>query len=90
MENNSLLTLYCLEKKTYDAYDFWHNITLSILTIAICFPNIFPNITWKYHLLQLWIVGIFLFLASCFFLFQKQQANKRISHIIRILLAKNP
>lgn len=90
MNNNDLLTLYCIEKKTFDNYDFWHTIAVSALFFTIGFPIIFPNVVWKYHLLQLWVIDIFLFLTSCFLLFQKQQTNKRIGHIILILLAKNP
>lgn len=89
MNNNTLLTLYCLEKKTYNAYDFWHTCTFSSLLLTICFPKIFPNITLEYRL-SLWIIGICLLLVNFFLSFQKQQVNARMADIIRILLAKNP
>lgn len=90
MTNNELLNLYNLEKSSYDTYGTWRTALLLgwlfklILNIS---SNFYDS---KNGMIIFWISNFVLFVAFMILTAQREQANKRVSQIMKMLLNKNP
>ena len=90
MTNNDLLNLYNLEKSSYDTYGTWR----TALLLGWLF-NLILNISSNFYdskngMIIFWISNVVLFVALVILTAQREQANKRVSQIMKMLLNKNP
>ena len=90
MTNNDLLNLYNLEKSSYDTYGTWR----TALLLGWLF-NLILNISSNFYdskngMIIFWISNFVLFVAFVILTAQREQANKRGSQIMNMLLNKNP
>lgn len=90
MTNNELLNLYNLEKSSYDTYGTWR----TALLLGWLF-NLILNISSNFYdskngMIIFWISNFVLFVPFVILTAQREQANKRVSQIMKMLLNKNP
>lgn len=90
MTNNDLLNLYNLEKSSYDTYGTWR----TALLLGWLF-NLILNISSNFYdskngMIIFWISNFMSFVAFVILTAQREQANKRVSQIMKMLLNKNP
>ena len=86
MTNNDLLNLYNLEKSSYDTYGTWR----TALLLGWLF-NLILNISSNFYdskngMIIFWISNFGLFVAFVILTAQREQANKRVSQIMKMLL----
>ena len=89
MTNSDLLNLYNLEKSSYDTYGTWR----TALLLGWLF-NLILNISSNFYdskngMIIFWISNFVLFVAFVILTAQREQANKRVSQIMKMLLNKN-
>nr|DAJ71857.1 MAG TPA: hypothetical protein [Caudoviricetes sp.] len=89
MTNNDLLNLYNLEKSSYDTYGTWR----TALLLGWLF-NLILNISSNFYdskngMIIFWISNFVSFVAFVILTAQREQANKRVSQIMKMLLNKN-
>ena len=90
MTNNDLLNLYNLEKSSYDTYGTWR----TALLLGWLF-NLILNISSNFYdskngMIIFWISNFVSFVAFVILTAQREQVNKRVSQIMKMLLNKNP
>lgn len=90
MTNSDLLNLYNLEKSSYDTYGTWR----TALLLGWLF-NLILNISSNFYdskngMIIFWISNFVLFVAFVILTAQREQANKRVSQIMKMLLNKKP
>ena len=90
MTNSDLLNLYNLEKSSYDTYGTWR----TALLLGWLF-NLILNISSNFYdskngMIIFWISNFVSFVAFVILTAQRDQANKRVSLIMKMFLNKNP
>lgn len=90
MTNNDLLNLYNLEKSSYDFYGTWRT-SLLLGWVFNLIINISSNFYDSKHGMVIFVISNFvLFVVFVILTVQREQANKRVSQIMKMLLNKNP
>lgn len=89
MDNKTLLQLFCIEKKTYDSYVYWHHITLSIIMLLIILPNFLREYLSPIFYLLFLIVSLFLWIINFYFYLKMLQVDSRLNQILKCLLIHN-
>ena len=90
MTNNDLLNLYNLEKRSYDFYGTCRTSFLLgwVFNLII---NISSNFYDSKHGMIIFVISNFVqFVVFAILTIQREQAKKRVSQIMKMLLNKNP
>lgn len=89
MTNNDLLNLYNLEKSSYDSYGTWRT-SLLLGWVFNLIINIRSHFYDSKHGMVIFVISNFaLFVVFVILTVQREQAKKRVSQIMKMLLNKN-